>query len=92
MKYCKAFGQQAWAWPGHFKPDSLLYVCVCVHVCVWACAHGMGMNKYIVISILICVWVWVCMCLTFDVVAEYKQFLEARLGRCRVSWENKMPK
>ena len=49
MKYCKAFGQQAWAWPGHFKPDFLLYVCV--HVCVWACAHGMGMNKYIVVSI-----------------------------------------
>ena len=43
MKYCKAFGQQAWAWPGHFKPDSLLYVCVCVHVCVCVgmCAwHG----------------------------------------------------
>lgn len=46
MKYCKAFGQQAWAWPGHFKPDFFLYVCVHVCVCVWACAHGMGMNKY----------------------------------------------
>ena len=39
MKYCKAFGQQAWAWPGHFKPDFLLYVCVCVRACVCVCGH-----------------------------------------------------
>ncbi len=50
-------------------------------VCARACAHGMEMNKHIVVSI--------SMRVTFDVVAEYKQFLEARLRHCSVSWENK---
>lgn len=52
MKYCKAFGQQAWAWPGHFKPDFFLYVCVHVCVCVGMCAwHGneqISSSQYII--------------------------------------------